>query len=508
MDLVSPFGRKWFSPANNRDSLLFSALGFYFIYLLTKHSGIGLSPDSIIYLSVARNFKTGHGLIQFDHVPLADFPVLYPIFLGIISIVVNSDPLTFAPVLNGFMFAILIYLAGSIMNEFRIFSRWYKLIVLSAIVMSPALLEVYPMLWSETLFILLLLVFFIAARSYFLHPKKSVLISLALIAGLASITRYAGVTVIGCGCVLVFLDPRFQFKRRIRKLLVFAFVSSLPLLVNLIRNRLLFGYSTGMRQKGTTPLLDNLYFLGSVFCDWLPLPKERPALSLAIALVCIMLLIYLFYSAWTRFKSFFSFEEIAITFSLIYIFFILLSATISRYEQLNSRLLSPVFIPVLWSLSYRIPIFVKKLSGAWIWIATVMIVALTLGFQYNQLTADYETYDGVKDAGVPGYTEDPFPQSDIVKYIVGNKSSFQKGYMIYSNAADAFYLFTSISADVLPQVAFPHHLEQFYAEKKFYLIWFNDIVDPDIPMLKEILDHRKMTPVAQLSDGSVWISVD
>jgi hypothetical protein len=457
---------------------------------------------------VARSFSLGNGLIEFDHVPIVDFPVFYPLFLGTLSFILRLDALSFSPVVNGLMFATVIYLAGSMMNGMKIFSRWYKLIILSIIVLSPALLEIYPMLWSETLFILLSLIFFITARNYFQQRKNAALIWMAITAGLACITRYAGVTIIGTGCILLIFDSGFQLKKRIRPLLIFGIISCTPLILNLIRNQMLYGYSTGQRQRGTTSFIDNCYFFGSVLCDWLPLPKERYTLSIAIAFICVVLITLLFISAVRKLKSSFSFEEISITFSGVYIFFILLSATVSRYQQLNSRLLAPMFISLCWALSYRLPGIVSNLAGKKKWMGWIIIGAFSLGFQYNQLAADYETYDGVKDAGVPGYTEDPFPQSEIVKYIVNNSSTFQKGYTIYSNAADAFYLFTSLSAEVLPQIAFPRRVSQFYTEKHFYLIWFNEVVDPDQPMLKDILDHRKMIPIAELPDGSVWVSVD
>jgi hypothetical protein len=500
--------KKLFSPGRNIDSLIFSALGFYFITLLTRHSGIGLSPDSVIYLSVARNFRAGNGLIQFDRIPLADFPAFYPIVLGCLSFILQLDPLVFSPVFNALLFAGLIYLAGSIMNGFRTLSHWYKFVVLSIIVLSPALLEIYPMLWSETLFILLILIFFIASRVYFLNHKNSALAIMALVAGIASITRYAGITLIGTGCLLILFDAKFLLIKRIRPLMIFGLISSTPLFLNLLRNRTLFGYSTGMRQKGTTPLIDNLYFFGSVICDWLPLPKERHVLSVLVCVACIILLAVLFYLAVAKIKNSISFEELALAFSMVYILFIILSATISRYQQLNSRLLSPVFIPLVWALSYRLPGIVSKISSGLKWVGFGAAAIFVLAFQYNQFQADYETYDGVRDAGVPGYTEDPFPQSEIVQYIIKNNPNFKKGYTIYSNAADAFYLFTSKPADVLPQIAFPRILNQFYTEKHFYLIWFNEIVDPDQPMLKDILDHKKMVPVATLTDGSVWESVD
>src|SRR4029077_8369551 len=131
-------------------------------------------------------------------------------------------------------------------------------------------------------------------------------------------------------------------------------------------------------------------------------------------------------------------------------------------------------------------------------------ILLAAGFQYNQLKADYETYDGVKDAGIPGYREDPFPQSDIVVYIQKNKSLFKPGYIIYSNAGDAVYFFTGLFSQLLPQDVFPKDIKNFYLERRQYVVWFNNVDNPDLISLDEILKNKKMKLIEQLNDGAVY----
>ena len=66
----------------NKDSLLAAIAGFGLIQLLSRHGGIGLSPDSIVYLSAAQNIHD-HGLINdYTNQPMMDFPAFYPIFLS------------------------------------------------------------------------------------------------------------------------------------------------------------------------------------------------------------------------------------------------------------------------------------------------------------------------------------------------------------------------------------------------------------------------------------------
>ena len=75
---------------------------------------------------------------------------------------------------------------------------------------------------------------------------------------------------------------------------------------------------------------------------------------------------------------------------------------------------------------------------------------MTAEFLNIQLAADYEYYDGVKDAGVPGYREDPFVQSEIVQFVEKNKSIFDPRLPIYSNAGEAVYFVSGLPARQLP----------------------------------------------------------
>ena len=124
---------------------------------------------------------------------MVDFPFAYPCFLSIISWITRQDPLQFAPVLNGILFGLLLYLSGSLMNGFRKPSGWYKRILLACILMSPALQEVYSLLWSETVFLLLILLFVICLTNYLREMKISWLLISAGVTALACLTRYAGV---------------------------------------------------------------------------------------------------------------------------------------------------------------------------------------------------------------------------------------------------------------------------------------------------------------------------
>src|SRR4051794_23396474 len=114
----------WFAYLRkNGDSLIAAAAGFCIIILLTRHSGIGISPDSVIYMSVADNLHNHHALKDFDQLPLIDFPPLYPLFLQGVMTITGMKPLLFGPGLNAFLFALIIYTCGVMMNRFSFYNR-------------------------------------------------------------------------------------------------------------------------------------------------------------------------------------------------------------------------------------------------------------------------------------------------------------------------------------------------------------------------------------------------
>src|ERR1700679_571009 len=97
---------------NNVDSLIAAAIGFYAIYLFTAYSGVGISPDSIMYASTASNLQAHGSLITFNQTPLVFFPVFYPFFLGVIQFFSRVDPIKAGAVINEFLFAGVIFLSG------------------------------------------------------------------------------------------------------------------------------------------------------------------------------------------------------------------------------------------------------------------------------------------------------------------------------------------------------------------------------------------------------------
>ena len=494
-----------FSLSKNPDSLLAALAGFLLVLVFTKHSGIGISPDSVTYLSVARNISSGAGFRSFDGLPVVDFPVGYSLLLSFIATVTRQDPLVNAPWLNGILFGILLYTSGSIMNGFSNPNRWYKRILLLCILFNPALQEVYSMLWSETVFLVLTLFFMVCITNYLRSLSIKWLSLTILVCALSSVIRYAGIFLIPLGTVLIFFNPPASWRRRISHVSWFVSLSGSLFLVNSIRNYQMTGFLTGQRQKGDLGILKILKFFGTVFCDWLQI-NMGSAIAVSMGLIVLIVFLVSLLFALKQTRSFSSLEFIASATGLSFSIFMMLSSFLTRYEQFSNRLLSAVFIPLLWSLSWWIPGWIARFSSRKQWIVGLATLALTAWFMNRQLAADYEYYDGVKDAGMPGYTEDEFTGSGITQFVEKNKGIFDRKYPVYSNAGDAVYFITGLPAFQLPSVVFPEKLHRYYEKNNSYLVWFRDLDNPEMPVLDSILRNKNMELIKQLPDGAVYFS--
>lgn len=490
----------------NIDSLVAAIIGFVVVQLFTRYGGIGISPDSISYVGTARNVISGNGFIEFSGSPLVAFPLFYPAVLAFVMFITHSDIIPVAPVLNGLLFATLIFLSGIITERFKYKTDTYKRIMLLIMICCPALIEIYTMLWSETLFILLSIVFIYFFQRYFkTHSVKSLLI-VSGITAVAFDTRYAGITLVGTGCLLLFFDKNLNWRRKAEHIFIFAGISISLVAANLIRNSLEKGLATGMRQKGITPLFKNVEYSGNVMSDWFSLQFKGQIFFELLAVAVMVLFIAFFIRNFRHWKAYYSFENVTVSFFIVYVLFIVVSSTISRYETINNRLLGPAFIPLLWTSTCQIPKWRKQMPHKyinWIFLAfSIGISALLLG---SYVAINRENLSYMNETGIPGYSEDTWTKSRLVNYLQKHDQYFDKDSTIYSNHSQAVYFLTNHSVSALPERVYKEDVKEFKAESPIVLIWFYNDPNPDLLTLKEIRQCKKMERVHSFSDGAIYI---
>lgn len=488
------------------DALIASIVASAFIYFFTRHSGIGISPDSVNYESAATNIRDHFSFTDFNGLPLVDFPLGYPSFLAFISWITGITVLQLAPVLNCFLFSGVIILTSIIIACYQKTSHVYKAGILALLACSPCLLEVYSMLWSETIFIFFILLFIVSMYNYFCTQRVFHLILVALIAALAFVTRYAGVTLLASGFLLVLFNGGLVTAKKIRHLILFTLIGSSLVIVNLIRNSSAAGHVTGVREKAIRTLSDNLQQIGITVSDWLPFLHGHATMASVIFLVILLAAVcfLLYYLLQQQYFTFY--QNIVTCFFVVYAFFIIIIASISRFEELTSRLLSPLYIPMLLTASsWIIPVMQRSYRTKKIAIVFSILI-IYAGFHFNHYRLNAEAWDGIKDAGVPGYTEDSWTQSPAVAFVKKNKIQFTQP--VYANANDAAYFLTGIHANALPHKEIQQEKDGFLKHSSFYLIWFTDGENTDLVDLDFIKQHKKLVAVEELEGGAVYFFAD
>src|SRR5688500_15482727 len=156
--------------------------------------GLGLSPDSVVYIGAARSLLAGHGFslpaesALFS--PITHYPPLYSLLLAVTG-VVAADLLAGAIWLNVAIFSINIYLGGFLL--FAALGSWQLALLASLFTVTGfPLVQVHTMAWSEALFIMLELLSILLLLRYLETPRKRNLLMASAVAGLSLLCRYAG----------------------------------------------------------------------------------------------------------------------------------------------------------------------------------------------------------------------------------------------------------------------------------------------------------------------------
>ncbi len=484
------------------DTLVFALAGYLIVLFFSRYSGIGVSPDSVMYASTAESIARHGNLITFNGKPLMFFPVFYPAFLSICYFF-GTNAFLAGTVINGLLFAVVIMVCGWMLSRQAAVPLVYKWFVLTAIVLSPALLEIYTYLWSETLFILLTILFTAAMRQYLIRQTPAKLCVAAIIVAFACITRYAGVALAGAGCLLIILQLDKSLSARIKHAALFLFISISLLIANLIVNYFATGYSTGTREASVTGFSENLYYFGTVLCDWMALsPKAYPAGPYIAIIFILGLLVQLVVAVYRRRTNTYNTVFIALAFS--YATFILLIATFSRFERLNSRLLSPLYIPLLIACTHWVVDVFQHLHLKKQLVAYALPIVIAGGFLYHLVLKDWQRYYDEDGYGVPGYTDDDWNKSPFIQYLKSHRSIYKPGVPVYSNADDAVYFFTGMHSVFLPHRSAEKDVRQLFATGHYYVIWF-DAFDQDILIgLDELKSQGHLKQLHSFEGGTVY----
>lgn len=485
------------------------------VYILTGIHGVGISPDSVTYISVARNVANGTGYVGYDGYYFVLQPPLYPALLAAMSKLFLLDPLISAGYLNALFFGLIIFISGLLLLRHV---RYYALAIAGTIAILVSLLpmQIFLIALSEPLFIFLILLYLYFFDVYRTNGTLGSFLLFSIAAALACLTRYVGVALIAAGVISIFAWGEGDVRKRLLHIIYFQLIGIIPAGMWVIRNHLLSGTLTGARADSSYTLSTNILFTYNTMLNWYSSVKVSEwQLFPIVPLLLVVLLVVL---AILRRRNVLGFEvsEIGpvILFAILYSTIIIISSTTTAYDKIGNRLLSPVFIPSVVILFFLIDYLVKWASHFvhYIVLTVILLVSMTMWIKYQATRTRYYIEDYIKHSGVE-YSSSAWTNNSVIKYLEANKQ-LKSDYTFYSNAPDAVYILADINAKwSSPKRSYnsPVLLDKNsnnsigFEKNDICFVWFynlnrNFLFTPD-----ELKKTTRMISIAQLKDGEIYV---
>lgn len=489
-------------------------MGTGIILYATSRYGAGASPDSVAYIASARHLADGTGFITYKNSPLVVQPPLYPTILAVSDYTFGIDPLISANFISAIFFGLNLYISGLLFH--RSVSPLLALVGTLALLISVPLISVSLMAWSEPPFVFFVTLSIFALSMYWERRDIRSLLLLSLSTALACLTKYVGLVFVITGIIGILTIQHTYLKTKLLHALIFLSVSVLPVSIWMGRNYILSKTLLGPRPPSLFSFSDNIRFTFDTILSWyLPDRITNSRLLLMVIGLAVGFLLGVIVT-WTRPKITALLKKnrplaILMVFTILsYIGFLIISSTITEYDSIGDRLLSPIAMPITLLLLFMVESLYKQLKEhfptkpavPFLMVGTILLLVYPAKATILDLIGQFD--------GGEGYTGAAWKKSQTIQYMREHDLS---NCTIYSNGDDVIYLLLDVHVKFIPSkssgadiIADTSSLKsKFPQENKACLIWFNRLswreylFTPD-----ELMSATNVEQVFQLDDGTIY----
>lgn len=486
------------------------------VLLSTAKYGVGISPDSVTYLDVARNLASGKGLVFSTGEPLAAWPPLYPILLALIGFTTGLDPSTFAHLVNAVSFALVIILSSPLFLAVPERPRILGILGLCAVLFSISLSPVYAMAWSECIALPLWLLYLVSAQRYWRSRGRWPLLIMALATALSCVTRYLAIALVPAGVLTILLAPGLKFGKRVMRACAFAALSLLPIgfwAVHMLQQRHL-GAAVGVDLSHTLQRFwivwdyDFTSCIVTIFSWYFP----RQAWFIVPAGLAATVAAFIFLRP-ARGRLVGSAKAILRHYSPAVILLVtyvcaLLILLAARGQQLEERYLSTVYIPVtliLFELVVRLFGRTAAFPGSRAKKGLVALMVLWLCFPMTEVVL--ATAGRFKN-GAGEFSTKLWHESETLRFARQMLTGINTGSPVYSNGPDVLWELAGVDAVMSPDRRTRNRngiRERWPAESLGFLVWLKNVDWRSyLFSVEELAQVADVIEVAHFSDGSIY----
>ena len=454
--------------------------------LVSTTKGAGMSPDSSVYVAAARHVAHGQGLVGYDGSVLTQFPPGFSLILAS-GRILGVDAESVSRIVNALAFGALVVL-GFLLLRRHVASRGVVAAATVAIALSPVLLRVSGMAWSDPLFAVVTIAFVLDLEDYVKTSARRFLIGAVALVWVGFLLRYAGVSLLLAGALVIVCASQTERFAAFRRAVAFtAAALTLPAawaIRNLAEGSDILGDRSASERGVATNTLDTLKALS----EW-ALPQKVPTVARLVVLGGILVGALLVIAMVTRHRE----VPTASWFPLlvvagIYTAYLIASASVTQINVINERLLLPLFVPFVVLIAIAVDLLPAGLARR------LVMAAFLLWLAWSTVAFFKAVRDRAND-GI-GFASTTWKNSPLLHSVKALPASAS----LYSNSPDAIYAVVRKDASFVPT---PTSTAQVGCGS--YVAWFtNSGHQPFIGTPAQLRRTVSLATVKRTDDGTLY----
>lgn len=491
--------------STDRFSVLLSIIavsGAGLILVREINYGVGLGDDSVEYISLAKSLLEGEGFTRYYGGTLIRFPPLYPMMLAAASFF-SFDPFDIAGPLNAILVGLTIFMVGRWLQQNLLsppLALWGCMILMFSV---PAA-EIAFRAMAEPAYIFLTILALIQADNHIRKGASSSLIWSAIFTALACTTRFAGIAIAVIVVLILLLSPNVAAKMKVKRIVIYSFISLAPVLVWLLRTFIVSGKLAGNRYFES-------YSLSVVF----ELLYEEVLLQgdpiwpfLAVTPVLSIWALYRILSNSDSSREGFRWHTVFLFFGFswvhIFMMFISFFSEVPGYEILRldmSRYMLPIYIPLLISGLLILDQALRRWRISWLQWPIITIFLLSLAYQ---VARNVNSIQASNDLGF-GYNNRRWAGSDALQYVRDARltgtilSNYAGPIYVHTDSLDKHRFLPCQKSELRTVI-----LDEASATNT-YVLWFHDSIqaceEQGSYEMEDLLELPELETVALPADG-------
>lgn len=532
------------STGNNTVPLFLLALLAALMAWLATRFGIGITPDSTVYIDAAHNLLDGRGLIALtgrgEFQPLTHYPPFYPAVLALLARVgslLGGVPIeSAARALNSLLFGANVFLVGVTIKRYARHSFWLPVIGSLLTITAPDIAGIHTFALTEGLFVFLFLSGSASLLRFFETKRRLWLIASAAMMAMAFLTRYVGVTMVFTGVLVLLIVNGRTFRQRLVDAFSFGLIACAPMALWILRN-MQVSAGTSDREFVFHPIgLRQIASGLSTVSTWLLLGKVRPDVRVAFFVFELvagsLLVIYLLRRRRNSLVNQNQSDEVTmetagrqnereapspvvimfLTFIVVYVAFLIFTTSfIDADTVLDDRAMMPVHVAaIVLGCCFAWKLFLPLRDSRSMRIAFAVVAIVLIGSYAIRWT----TWFSQARRDGQGYAGRAWKESETIAHI----KNIPAGVAIYSNGYDAIYYLTKRPASYLPERVIHgtgrenqnytvevESMRKTLSERNGLLVYFNTLPERwFLPSSSDLKSQLRLAEIVTTRDGSIY----